>query len=54
MFLINTKNLDETVVLLIKLFLILQEDHCLMCDMMDDDKNYDILLDPQSNGFIWL
>lgn len=46
---ININNLNETFVLLLKLFFILQEEHCLMCDMMDDNKNYDILLDPQSN-----
>jgi hypothetical protein len=46
---ININNLNETFVLLLKLFFILQEEHCLMCDMMDDDKNYNILLDPQSN-----
>ena len=46
---ININNLNETFILLIKLFFILQEEHCLMCDMMDDDKNYNILLDPQSN-----
>jgi hypothetical protein len=42
--LFNIEDINQTVILLRNLFLILQDDHCKMCDMMDNQENYDILL----------
>ena len=42
--LFNIEDINQTVMLLRNLFLILQEDHCKMCAMMDNQENYEELL----------